>query len=293
MANQRFISAAVDATGTLWRDDAPDEVLPWWSFTKTLIAACLLLRAEEGVLDLDAALPGKPYSLRHLLAHSSGLRDYGTVGRYHAAVEAGEDPWPVGQMLEEARADDLLWEPGAGWRYSNIGYMQARFALEVSEGADLGTIVARRLALPLGVQSVRLARMPRDFSGLVWDSGGYHPGWVYHGCMMGNAADATRILHGILVGGLLSSNLVDQMTALHMHGGGIEGRPWRRTGYGLGLMIGQVESGATILGHSGCGPFSANHVAHFPDQGVTVASFVQGGDETPAEWETLRVAACR
>ncbi|WP_323784051.1 serine hydrolase domain-containing protein [Thalassovita sp.] len=293
MTNSRFISAAVDTTGALWRDDVPGAVLPWWSFTKTLIAACLLLRAEDGALDLDAPLPGKPYSLRHVLAHTSGLRDYGGVGRYRAAVEAGKDPWPVAQMLKEARADDLLWKPGTGWRYSNIGYMQARFALEVSEGADLGTVVARRLARPLGLKSVRLARQPQDFSGMVWGSGGYHPGWVYHGCMMGSAADAARMLHGILAGGLLPRNRVEQMTALHMEGGGIEGRPWQQTGYGLGLMMGQVEGGANILGHSGCGPFSANFVAHFPDRGVTVSSFAQGGDETPAEWETLRVAACR
>ena len=291
MAGPRFISAAVDETGTLWRDDAPGEVLPWWSFTKTAIAACLLLRAHEGALDLDAALPGQAFSLRDLLAHIAGLRDYGTVGRYHAAVEAGEDPWPVKQMLDEARAEDLAGKPGQAWRYSNIGYMYARFALEVSEGADLGEVVNRRLARPLGLKTVRLARGPRDFADMVWDSDGYHPGWVYHGCLMGSAADAARMLHGILAGGLLPPALVGEMTAPYMQGGAIPGRIWQRTGYGLGLMIGLTEGDVPVWGHSGAGPFSANLVAHFPDQGLTVASFAQGGDETPAEWEALRVAA--
>ncbi|MYM55110.1 serine hydrolase [Rhodobacteraceae bacterium GS-10] len=293
MKAPRFISAALDDTGTLWRDEAPSAVLPWWSFTKTAIAACLLLRAEEGALDLDAPMQGHPFTLRHLMAHISGLRDYGTVGRYRAAVEAGEAPWPVARMLEEAHADDLLGKPGSVWRYSNIGYMLLRFALEVSEGADLEQIVTRRLARPLGLQTVRLARSPRDFEGLVWDSGGYHPGWVYHGCLIGSAADAARMLHGILAGGLLPPRLVEEMSTPYMQGGAIAGRIWQRTGYGLGLMIGQSEGDVPILGHAGGGPFSANLVAHFPDQGLTVASFVQGSDETPAEWEALRVAASR
>ncbi|MDX1782032.1 MAG: serine hydrolase domain-containing protein [Thalassovita sp.] len=283
----------MDDTGTLWRDDAPGEVLPCWSFTKTAIAACLLLGAEEGALDLDAPVQDHPFSLRQLMAHVAGLRDYGTVGRCHAAVEAGENPWPVRQLLEEARAEDLLWQPGKGWAYSNIGYMLLRFALEVSEGADLGEVVNRRLARPLGLETVRWARTPRDFEAMIWDSHGYHPGWVYHGCLMGSAADAARMLHGILAGGPPRPALVEEMTTPYMRGGAIAGRIWRTTGYGLGLMIGETEAGTRIQGHSGCGPFSANLVAHFPDHGLTVASFAQGGDETPAEWEALRVAASR
>lgn len=293
MASNRFISAAVDHNGFVWRDDAPGQVLPWWSFTKTVISACLLLRAQEGGLDLDVPMVGKEFTARQVMAHVAGLRDYSTVGRYHSAVEAGETPWTPAQMMEEARGDDLLWVPGKGWQYSNIGYMLLRFLLEVSEGADLGQIVQRRIAGPLGLDTVRLARQPKDFKDLPWPSNGYHPGWVYHGCLMGSAADAARLMQALIDGTLLSQGQIEDMITPYMQGGAISGRIWTSASYGLGLMIGMTETAGPAIGHAGCGPISANLVAHFPERKVTVASFVQGGDEAPAEWEATRIAASR
>lgn len=291
--SDRFISAAVDLNGQLIRDDAPGAMLPWWSFTKTLIAACVLQRAGEGFMDLDAEIPGRPYTLRQLLTHTSGLRDYGPVGPYQQAVSAGEAPWPVAKLLKAARAEEPLGAPGTRWSYSNIGYMFLRFALEVNEGAPLGEIIHRRLIAPLGLKTPRLAITPEDFETLAWDADGYHPGWVYHGCMIGSAADAARLLHAILQGGLLTAAQREEMMTLSLNESAIDGRIWRTTGYGLGLMIGQTEHHGLAIGHAGCGPMSGNLVAHFPQSGLTVASFSRGGDESPAEWETLRVISSR
>ncbi|MCG7494546.1 serine hydrolase [Thalassobius sp. Cn5-15] len=289
----RFLSAALDVNGTLIRDDAPDALLPWWSFTKTLIAACVMIRARDGFMDLDATLPGRAYSLRQLMAHTAGLRDYGTVGPYHQAVAAGENPWPVAKLLEASRADDLFGAPGTKWSYSNIGYMFLRFALEVSEGAPLGDIIHRRLIAPLDLRTPRLAIARGDFADLHWDAGGYHPGWVYHGCMMGSAADAARLLHALLQGDLLTAAERQQMMELSLNGKAIQGRIWQTTGYGLGLMIGHTQAHGLAIGHAGAGPFSGNLVAYFPAAGKIVASFAKGGDETPAEWEALRVLSAR
>lgn len=291
--SDRFISAAVDLNGQLIRDDAPGAMLPWWSFTKTLIAACVLQRAGEGFMDLDAAMPSRPYTLRQLLTHTAGLRDYGPVGPYQRAVSAGEAPWPVAKLLKAARAEEPLGAPGTRWSYSNIGYMFLRFALEVNEGAPLGEIIHRRLIAPLGLKTPRLAMTPEDFETLAWDADGYHPGWVYHGCMIGSAADAARLLHAILQGGLLTAAQREEMMTLSLNESAIDGRIWRTTGYGLGLMIGQTEHHGLAIGHAGCGPMSGNLVAHFPQSGLTVASFSRGGDESPAEWETLRVISSR
>jgi CubicO group peptidase (beta-lactamase class C family) len=289
----RFLSAALDVNGALIRDDEPDALVPWWSFTKTLIAACVMIRAREGFLDLDAEVPGRPYSLRQLMSHTAGLRDYGAVGPYQQAVAAGDAPWPIAKLLEAARAEDLLGPPGTKWSYSNIGDMFLRFALEVSAGAPLAKIIHRRLIAPLNLKTPRLAQTPQDFENLYWDANGYHPGWVYHGCMIGSAADAARLLHALLLGDLLSEDERDAMMQLSLNGQAIEGRIWQTTGYGLGLMIGQTQAQGMAIGHAGAGPVSGNLIAHFPQSGKTVASFTKGRDETPAEWEALRVLAGR
>jgi CubicO group peptidase (beta-lactamase class C family) len=65
------------------------DVVPWWSFTKTLIAAAALRLAERGRLALDEPLTGLPYTPRQLLQHRAGVGDYGQLPDYQAAVARG------------------------------------------------------------------------------------------------------------------------------------------------------------------------------------------------------------
>jgi CubicO group peptidase (beta-lactamase class C family) len=65
--------AVVTPEGVVAERGPADVVLRWASVTKLLTAYALLVAAEEGVLDLDE--PGGPpgSTVRHLLAHASGL----------------------------------------------------------------------------------------------------------------------------------------------------------------------------------------------------------------------------
>ena len=68
--------AAVAVTGAdaeLGSVGARDEVLPWASVTKLLTALAALVAVEEGVVDLDAPAGPEGSTVRHLLAHASGL----------------------------------------------------------------------------------------------------------------------------------------------------------------------------------------------------------------------------
>ena len=72
---------------------------PWWSFTKTILSAAALVLVRDGVLALDEPLPDKPYTLRRLLQHRSGLANYGGFPAYHEAVAQGDELWPVPALL--------------------------------------------------------------------------------------------------------------------------------------------------------------------------------------------------
>jgi CubicO group peptidase (beta-lactamase class C family) len=52
---------------------ATDAVFPWASVTKPATALAALVAAEEGVIDLDGEAGPPGSSVRHLLAHASGL----------------------------------------------------------------------------------------------------------------------------------------------------------------------------------------------------------------------------
>jgi CubicO group peptidase (beta-lactamase class C family) len=113
-----------------------DQVFRWASVTKLLTALAVLVAAEEGVLDLDqpAGPPGS--TIRHLLAHASGLPFEGRVpiarpgerriysnGGFEVLGEelGGAAEMPFGEYLRaavlgplELQRAELHGTPGAG-----------------------------------------------------------------------------------------------------------------------------------------------------------------------------------
>src|ERR1035437_620440 len=293
MGRDRFYAAIVENDGTEKVLGSPSSVLPWWSFTETVLAICSLRLTEEGLIDLDELRPGKPFSLRQLLQHRAGVPEYGKLQAYHDAVSRSDPPWPRARLLEEVQSDRLEFEPGTGWAYSNLGYLFVRDAIEEVTGLNLATALKRFVTGPLKLQSVQLAMTSSDFCNVHWASSRkYDPGWVYHGCLVGTSLDAAKILHALFHGQIVSSDRLQEMLDIHQLGGAIPGRPWTSCGYGLGLMWGEVGEVGRVIGHSGAGPFCVSAVYYFPDIAapVTVASFTEGSNEAPAEFEAVRLA---
>jgi CubicO group peptidase (beta-lactamase class C family) len=281
---------AVIEDGVLVEARNADAIVPWWSFTKTVIAAAALVLVQEKRLMLDEPLPGHRYSLRQLLAHRAGLTDYGALAAYHAAVAASDEPWPAAVLVERTQAERLRYDPGQGWGYSNIGYLRVRELIEQTCDEELGAALARLVLRPLGIGEARLARVPADLNGVVLGVPSYHPGWVYHGLLVGPLREAALLLDRLLTGALLRPDLLDEMRDAHpLDVPGQEGRPWRAPGYGLGLMCGVAANGMRVLGHTGGGPGSVIAVYRLPDAAppYTAAAFAFGEDPAPVEEKTL------
>ncbi|MCT8158990.1 serine hydrolase domain-containing protein [Pseudoruegeria sp. SHC-113] len=282
--------------GVLAGSADPSALFPYWSFTKTVIAAAVLKLVEQGQADLDAPLPDAAYSLRQLLAHRAGLPDYGPLPAYHAAVSAGESAWPRDLLVARAMERGMLWPPGQGFAYSNVGYLFLREGIEAATGQGLGAALEALILAPLGLASVRLWEGPTMGRDLHWSAAvGYDPAWVYHGCLIGTARDAVTLLDALLKGDLLPAPLRREMQSAYPVGGALPGRPWERCGYGLGLMIGEATGAGATLGHSGVGPFCVNAVYHFPALAdpVTVAAFSDGSDEAPVEHAAVQAALAK
>lgn len=288
-----FHSASIAADGTVHTTGSASSLFPWWSFTKTVTAICALRLVEDGRLDLDAHLPGRPYTLRQLLQHRSGLPDYGPLAAYHEAVARSDIPWSRDRLLDAIGGDRPHFTPGAGWAYSNVGYMRVRETIEEITGSDLATALRELVLAQLPVSSVRLATTAADFGEVFWpDLRTYNPGWVYPGCLIGTPADAVRVLDALFRGEILAPATLSAMMERHDLGGAISGRPWTACGYGLGLMSGRMGAAGRAIGHSGAGPHSVNAVYHFPDLAspMTVATFMRGNQDGPAEAEAMSIA---
>lgn len=255
--------------------DAGSAILvPWWSYTKTVLAAAALVLVANGRLTLDQPMPGRRFTLRHLLQHRAGLPDYGSLAAYHEAVAGGGTAWTPAEMLRRAAADSPVFEPGEGWGYSNIGYFMVRTLIERTTGLDLVEALNLLVLGPLGIEGVVLARQPADLERTAWGNArGYDPAWVYHGLLAGPAVSAALLLHRLLAGALLPADLLEEMCGRHPVAGAIEGRPWRTAGYGLGLMIGDGDPAGLYAGHSGAGPGSVAAVYRLMPSGPLPAGY--------------------
>ncbi|MCP1649813.1 serine hydrolase domain-containing protein [Pseudomonas nitroreducens] len=265
---------------------ADEPLVPWWSFTKTVLAAAALTLVRDGRLDLDASLPEGVFTLRQLLRHEAGLADYGELPEYHAAVANHEPAWPAGEMMQRLDGHRLRYSPGTGWCYSNVGFMLVAQIIERAADLPLADALRQQVLRPLDISMVRLAAERAELNGKYLDrSLNYDPAWVYHGLLIGPVSQAARLLDGVLAGDLLPANLIQEMQATRVLGGPMTGRPWLAPGYALGLMRGGIEGDLTLAGHTGCGPGSviAVYRCAIGDSAACCAIHSIGADEAGIE----------
>lgn len=109
---------------------------------------------------------------------------------------------------------------------------------------------------PALLNSARLALRPDDLADVqMADASGYHPGWVYHGLIVGSVKDAAQLLWQLAYGHLLepaSLAMMKERRALPEYRSDIHLDP----AYGLGLMLTANDPDAHPLGHGGGGPGS-------------------------------------
>ncbi|MBN9089415.1 MAG: beta-lactamase family protein [Reyranella sp.] len=270
-----MLARVVVEGGAIVHEEGDRSDVPWWSVTKTVIAAAALVLVGEGRLDLDAPLPGRPYTLRLLLQHRAGLRDYGGVVAYKQAVARHEAAWPPEVMLERARADQPAGEPGTAFGYSNIGYFFVREIVERAAGAPLGPALDRLVLQPLGIAGVRLATGRGELAP------DYDSRWVYHGSLIGPLARAALFMDGLLSGRLLRPDLLTAMLERVPIGDLPEGLFWKSAAYGLGIAGGRAEAGPELIGHTGGGPGST--VAVYRGSRRTAATFGRDEDQMTVE----------
>jgi CubicO group peptidase (beta-lactamase class C family) len=233
-----------------------DVLVPWWSFTKIILATAVLRLVETGRLSLDGQSSAEPYTVRQLLQHTSGLCDYGELSDYHAAVARGDTPWSVEELLARAEASRLRYPPGGGWRYSNIGYLKLRQRIEEVAQLDLGEALAEIIFQRADMPRARVAAEAADLADVnMGGAQGYDPRWVYHGLVVGPLDEATLFLERLMEGALLSPEMLVEMRTgydLPQFASATASAP----SYGLGLMVGEARPGVRVNGHAGGGPGS-------------------------------------
>ena len=261
--------------------------IPWWSFTKTALAVALLRLSERGKIDLDDNIDGELFTPAQLLRHEAGLPDYGSLAAYHADVEAGRPPWTVEALMTAVDADRLRYDPGQGWAYSNIGYWRVARLIEQASDRALADALADLVFTPAKISTARLAISPDDLANVsMGDATGYHPGWVYHGLIVGTAMDAARLLCELLQGTLVAEDTLRRMLK-HRPLPQFRSERYADPAYGMGLMLRATEPLDHPIGHTGSGPGS--EIAVYGQRGTTCAVWTASSTGIDPVGEAFRI----
>jgi D-alanyl-D-alanine carboxypeptidase len=281
-------------------------LFPIYSITKVVVATQVLQLAAAGELRLvqtvdrwEPALPAADQiTIEQLLRHTSGLPDYGGEPDYSADVARGARPWPDQRYLDLARHRGLLFPPGQGWSYSNIGYLVLSRLVAAVRAEPWAVAVTATVLEPLGLRETRPLTTREDLGTLV-PSGDvadrYHPAWVTHGLLASTATELALLVAGCLVdaGHRLLPAGATRHEPLHQLQLGSPGRPLHpRPAYGRGVMGGALDR-LQVVGHTGGGPgwTAAAYVVRDDVAGDrAVACVTTSEDQTVPEAEVVRLA---
>ena len=260
----------------------PRTIFDIGSTSKQFTAATIVLLAQDGKLTLDddvrkwiPELPdyGQPITIRHMLLHTSGIRDYiGLLTLAGARIDDVTDADDALRIIVRQKA--LNFEPGAERVYSNSGYFLLSVIVERASKQTLQAYARERIFKPLGMTKTHylehyddivpdraLAYAPRG-GGLRLDM----PRWlqVGDGAVFTNVEELLqwdRNFYEPRVGGAKMIETMQQPGTL---------RNGQALTYALGLGTGTYRGQRTISHGGSWGGYRAE-LLRFPNQRFSVA----------------------
>jgi D-alanyl-D-alanine carboxypeptidase len=253
------------------------------SAAKAFTATVVLQLAAERLLDLEDTvekwLPGivhgdydgRAITIRQLLAMTSGLfiytMDEELVRRFltPAFLEHRFDHFTPEELVEFGLRNPPHHAPGAGWTYTNTGYVLAARIVEQATGSTFTRQLTERILDPLGLERTYLPDRDttlrdahtRHYSklGVVSEGAPFHDitemsasiGWSAGG-IVSTLPDLGTLIGTLLRGDLLPPAQLEQMCAVMPTP---PGKWLPNTGYGLGMAAFDLPSGRTVWGNGG------------------------------------------
>jgi CubicO group peptidase (beta-lactamase class C family) len=280
----------------------PDSVFRIGSVTKQFTAAAVLLLAEEGKLSLsdpitkflpDYPVQGHPVTIQHLLAHTSGIRNYTELPEWQSTLR---NDVSVQQLIDVFKDKPFDFAPGEHWKYDNSGYILLGAIIEKISGQSYAEFLRTHLFEPLGMQSSRYEDLAKITPGRVAGYMRDNTGW--------RNADYLSMSQPYSAGALLST--VDDLArwnAAIEKGELLKPASWQRacssfalndgtsTRYGAGWIIGRIGPVATVEHGGGINGFNA-YVLRAPAQQLYIAVLANASPPpTPPQEVAVKLAA--
>ncbi len=259
-----------------------DSMFRMGSITKQFTAAAIMRLVEQGKFGLDDPITkhvpgyntqGREITIRHLLAHTSGIKSYTELKR--VMEDEPEREFKHQEMLDMVQNEPLAFEPGTKSAYCNTGYYLLGMIIENVSGKDYCEFMQDEFFGPLGLTHTRCDSNTEIIKGraqgytvagekLVNDRGLASGTPFAAGMLLASAHDLVVWADALAAGKVVSQASYNVMSTPFKLADGSRGE------YGFGFFIDSLEGHASI-GHGG-NTFGFNStLVRFPDDGVTVA----------------------
>ena len=268
--------------------NTPQTIFESGSVAKQFTAAALVLLQQEGKLSIDdpvrkyiPELPdyGAPLTIRHLLNHTSGLRDWGTV---LALTGYGRGDRVISQdlaldIITHQRALDFT--PGSEYSYSNSGYTLAAVIIERVSKQKYPAFIEERFFKPLGMKN---SSWRDDYQRIVpnraqayarEDNGPWRLNMPFMN-VYGNGGMLTTVGDWMKWNAMLDSRSLGAplVEALETQGVLNDGR---KIAYALGLVVDKYRT-LKDVSHGGSTAGYQTFLARYPDNKVSIGVMCNG-----------------
>jgi len=268
-----------------------DNVFGIGSITKQFTAVAILKLVEEGKVGLDDAISdylpdfqthGRRITIEQILTHTAGLPSLVDLDDFEKFARQDHT---VPELLALTRNLPLHFEPNAGYRYSDTGYIALGAVIEKVSGMSYGDFVESKIFRPLrmngsfyGDDSRILPRRARGYSknsdGVI--KAPYISMSVPHaaGSLVSTVEDLLRWDVALRKGGVLRKDLLERAWSSRTVGDGTN------VGYGFGWNICSIEGHRTIEHGGWINGFTARAI-RFPDKDLNIIVLVNNDADNP------------
>ncbi len=279
----------------------PASIFPAASISKQFAAMSILLLAERGQLSLDDPVwkfipewadREHRITIRHLLTHTSGLREAFTL---IGVGSPREDGLNVNDAITRglARQRGLNFVPGTEFQYNNGGYNLLGTIVKRVSGQSLREFAQANIFEPLGMTHTHFhddpaMLVPNRVTGYSRGKDGFRlarpeGGIVGNAGLFTTASDLMKWEQNFADAKVGTPALLAEMQQP------VVATEWGDGSfYGFGLLIGE-HRGLRTVGHGGGDPGISTYVLRYPDQGLAV-TVLGNMDEIPAMTLTHGVA---
>ncbi|MFM7858280.1 MAG: serine hydrolase domain-containing protein, partial [Flammeovirgaceae bacterium] len=147
----------------------PQTVFDVGSMSKQFTATCIFLLEQQGKLSIDDPIQkfvpeiplynGDRITIRHLLNHTSGLRDYVEIMGYAGTPFENIFTEQMGLDIM-ARQKEANFRPGEKFMYNNGGYMLLAIIVRRASGMSIGEFASKNIFDPLGMKHTFILEDP-------------------------------------------------------------------------------------------------------------------------------------